>query len=136
MYAAGTKCSINTWVLPLRCSRTWGTSISGVLLGEKRMSSWVAFFRIGKTPGRQIAAQMIAPPRGHMQRPEDLFILDVAPGDRQFLRAEAQFAEFARHRIAGQLAIMFIDHRLAARSSFAEWTRPPVTSIKPIVPSS
>lgn len=42
---------------------------------------------------------MIAAARGHVERPEDFLVLDVASGDRQHLRAKAEFAELAGERI-------------------------------------
>ena len=91
-----------------------------------------------KTIGREFAAEMIAAAGGHVHRAEDLFVLDVAPGDREVLRAKAEFAQLAGHRIGDELRIVRIDGRLVAaqqKNGPLDATLPS-TVITPRVPSS
>ncbi len=67
------------------------------------MSSCVALPLSVETVGRDAAAEMVAAPGSDVERSEDFLVLNVAARDRQDLRAEAEFAEFARGGVAEEL---------------------------------
>ena len=72
------------------------------------------FCRLGEFVGREMASQMIAAARRDVECAEDFLVLNVAARRRQLLRAESEFAEFARRRIARVLRILRVDRFLAA----------------------
>ena len=61
-----------------------------------------------------MTAEMIAAAGGDVHRAEHLFVLDVAAGDGQILRAETEFADLAGDRIADQLGVVGVDLLLVA----------------------
>ena len=71
-----------------------------------------------KLIGCERAAQMIAAPCSHMDGPPDFLILDVAARNGEDLCSEAQFADFARHRVGDEFLIMGFDDRDVAAEEF------------------
>ena len=64
---------------------------------------------IGKLLGCQIAAKMIAAPRGDVNGAPDLLILNVTPRERKDLSSKPQLAEFTRNGIVRELLVMGLD---------------------------
>jgi hypothetical protein len=54
----------------------------------------------------------------------------------QLLCAKAEFAQFAGNRVRGEFFVVFCDGLSLPRNRVAFITRPPDTSMRPIVPSS
>lgn len=84
----------------------------------------------------ETAPEMVAAPGGDMKGTADLFVLNVAPGNRKDLSAEAQFPEFAGHRIIGQFFIVRCDDGRIPFDETRFLIRPPVTCMRPRVPSA
>ncbi len=100
---------MSTFTSPLRNMRAWARRISGRLVrGEKdvvvsRVLVVREFLR------RQTAAEMVTASGRDMDGAADFFILNVAAGERQNLRAKPELTQLTRDRIAGQLFIVGFD---------------------------
>ena len=78
----------------------------GRLLRGKKDVVMGGIFVVGKILRGQRAPEMVAAAGGDMDCAADFFILDIAAGEGEDLRAEAELAELAGHRVGGKLFIM------------------------------